>query len=345
MSETETKWLEKVKAVKRIIVHDNCPDGMASAILLKDAFYPNNIPIEFVQYGTKAFEALQPEPGTLYADFSPPIKTKKNLETGAYYIDPDPANLEKLQAFVNAGVLILDHHETAKPIVEAFGENGIFGSNSDSESGATLSYKNVWAPLRGNLVIQDQFAREFSRIAGIRDTWQRTHADWRTSCCQAQVLKFIPKERWLSKSLTEIASSWDSDYAWLGQMLQEKLEHTIKKISDKAYKFTTDRGTRVFVFEGVSKSSDVAEALHDTVDFVVAFNYEVEGDRKKMILSTRSHTFYDCAAFAANHGGGGHVPAAGCNMTVLPYTLNPYALIEALVKSWEIHPSYKVRAT
>lgn len=313
--------LDKLQAVKTIVVHENCADGLASAILLKDAFFGRDIPIKFVQYTTPEHKALVAEPGMLFADFSPPP--------------------ERVQEFVDVGALVLDHHKTAKSVVEAFGEDGIFGDEVADPGicGATLAYQHVWKPLRGQLAIQDVFARRLAMLAGVRDTWQRKSEHWRDACLQQQVLTFIPRERWMSKTLTEIAAAWDSEYAWIGTLLQEKQEKTVQKIVEKSYRFTTEKGTRVVVFEGVRQTSDTAEALHDSVDLVIGFNYEVENGTPKIIFSTRSHTYFDCAAMCKAHGGGGHTKAAGCNQILVLEdpggTPNPYTAAKAFVSQWE----------
>lgn len=316
---------DKLNAVKTIIVHDNCADGLASAILLKDAFFGRDIPIRFMQYGTDDHKNLVAEPGMLFADFSPPEARAKE--------------------FVDAGALVLDHHKTAKAVVEAFGENGRFGDEATDPGicGAMLAYQHVWLPLREQLAIQAAFAKKFATLAGVRDTWQRTSEHWREACLQYHILMFVPRDRWLAKTLTEIASTWESQFAWIGELIQEKQDRTVQKVSDKAYRFTTDKGTRVVVFEGVKVTSDTAEFLHDAVDLVVGFNYEVENGTPKVILSTRSHTTFDCAKMCKAHGGGGHTKAAGFNVQmvdtqelgVLARSRDPYILVEELVKRWE----------
>lgn len=86
----------------------------------------------------------------------------------------------------------------------------------------------------------------------------------------------------------------------------------------------------------------------------MGFDYEVETPanggppNRKVIYSNRSHTTFDCKAFAKAFGGGGHTKAAGFNVTLespsVPYTMgiktlahntNPYSLAEALVQLHE----------
>lgn len=103
------------------------------------------------------------------------------------------------------------------------------------------------------------------------------------------------------------------------------------------------------MFQGVSTTSDAAElaekavekTLHDQVgpsqpDLVVGFHYKVDAGKLKLQFSTRSHTGFDCAAFAKAHGGGGHKAAAGFTVEVSPeVSVNPYAMFRLLLEEWE----------
>ena len=115
-----------LKSVNRIIVHGNCPDGMASAILLYDAI---NIEPEFHVHNTKAFKNLKITPNTLFCDICP------------------PANL--VDKFVAAGGIVLDHHKDKEAVVAKFGDRGVFADeiNEPGVSGASLAYREVWQPL------------------------------------------------------------------------------------------------------------------------------------------------------------------------------------------------------
>lgn len=308
----------KLDAVKTIVVHDNCADGTASAIILKDAFYGRAVDIRFVQYGTAAYENLTPEPGMLFCDFSP--------------------NADKAAAFVEAVAIILDHHRTSKGVVESFGENGVFGDEKDEPGvcGAVLAFRHVWVPRRAQLAIQKAWAAEFATLAGIRDTWQRSDPRWRDACVQSNVLHFMPNERWLSRSLTELAASWDREFKVIGEILYEKNERSIARTIKGGYRFTTAKGTRVIAFDGLSSSSDAAEVLGCEVDLVVGFMPTNEDGVPKYIYSTRSHTTYDCSRLAKSYGGGGHTKAAGFNVGINPETaLNPYATLRALLEAHE----------
>lgn len=393
---------EKLKAVKTIIVHDNCSDGLMSAILLKDAYSQIGLEpeLKFVQYGTEAYKKLEPGPNMMFCDFSPNIKTVKQPD-GSFVIDE--ADRPLLQRWVDAGTLILDHHKGAKDVVAAFGENGVFGDEvtMPGVSGAWLAFREVWMPfyrgeskrawaeklagqepmflrattleelakqldddLTGTKDAHDEavdardsevgWAGNLALVAGIRDTWQNKHARWREACILNEVLRFYPNEEWLGKVLPFHPGNrgfW-TERLKLGDLLWSKHEKGIQKCIEKSWRFTSDKGTRVLIFEGVRSSSDVAEALGEEADLIMAFDYEVETPKtggapeRKIVYSTRSHTTFNCMEFAKAHGGGGHTKAAGFNVVFdrdaapntlsrYAYTLNPYTLAETLVRMHE----------
>jgi oligoribonuclease NrnB/cAMP/cGMP phosphodiesterase (DHH superfamily) len=318
--------VEKLKAVKSVIVHENCADGLVSALLIRDALFrykePTELPIRFMQYETDEHKALNPEPGMLFADFSP--------------------HQSRVAEFVAAGAIVLDHHKKAQPIVEAFGENGVFADEAKDPgiSGAVLAHREVWLPTRAGCYSpqQEEFISDFATLCGIRDTWQRGHARWREAIRQHEILMFMPRERWLALDLggvNSIAATW-KDMEWIGDVRLQKQEMTVQKIIERSWKFTTAKGTRVVTFEGVKQSSDVADAIDKGADLVVAFNYEIQNGTPKMIFSTRSHTHYDCGEMCKSFGGGGHTKAAGFSRVLdIHQSLNPYGFVEALVRKYE----------
>jgi hypothetical protein len=358
--------IEKLKAVKTIFVHDTCSDGLMSALLLKDAYTAIGMrpEIRFLQYLTDETKTLEPGPGMLFCDFSPHIRTVKD-SSGAFQVDEADRSL--LQHWVDSGTIVLDHHKGAKAIVKAFGENGVYGDEEKQPgvSGATLAFSEVWChlleiseheislPASQNPFHQEScgnrvdIAYRLAHLAGIRDTWQNKSSLWRDALILNEVLLFYPDADWLERN--QLFSSPSRDF-WaerfkMGELLLTKHEKGIKKCIEKAWLFTTVKGTRVVVFEGVRSASDTAEVIDTDADLVIAFDYEVEtfkdGTRSKKInFSTRSHTTFNCLDFAKANGGGGHMKAAGFaknfdSNTPAPYSLNPYALAEALVELHE----------
>lgn len=317
--------LHKIRAVRKVVSHDRCADGYASAILIRDAFYGrSDVEFVFVQHGTPEAKNLVAEPNMLFVDMVPPE--------------------DRLQEFVDAGALVLDHHAKARHIVEAFGEDGIFADEVTEPGvcGAVLAYRHVWMPFRAEMAIQRIFAERFATLAGIRDTWQRNDPSWIEACKQSYILTFYPRDKWMEIPLSTLASTWATQFAWLGDVLLRKQQETTEKALEKSYRFTTEAETRVIVFEGVRATSDVAEEVGDQADLIVGFNYEVNNREGifKMILSTRSRGSYDCGALCVYYGGGGHTRAAGFNVVFDPYSnspisSNPYAAVKALVARYE----------
>ncbi len=305
--------LAKLRAVSTLVVHGNCPDGIASAVLLRDAL--GDIPVRYLQYGTREHLELPAEPGLLFCDFSP---------------HPD-----RVAEFARAGTIVLDHHRTAKRIVEAMGENGVFGDEATEPgiSGAVLAHRHVWEPIEadepsashtGRLV-----AERFAQLVGIRDTWQRKSPLWSEACAISQMLLFRPKSWWHDRSMEDLDRKLP-EILELGHLLQEKEEERVRRAIEGGYRFTTRDGRRVLAVQGVSVTSDGAELLGDSVDLLVGFSYAVEDGEPKVKLSLRSHTGVDCAAIAKAHGGGGHTAAAGCSMQVGSADVHPFAFVERL---------------
>lgn len=63
---------EQLQKITTIVVHDHCPDGLASAIILHHAL--PQAKIKFVTYGTKEYQELPAIEGMLFCDISPPYQ-------------------------------------------------------------------------------------------------------------------------------------------------------------------------------------------------------------------------------------------------------------------------------
>ena len=311
----------KLDAVTTIVVHDHCPDGMASAILLKDAYYAQHVDILFMKYGSDELKALPATPGMLFCDFSPPA--------------------DRAEEFVQAGAIVLDHHKTAKDTVTRF-EHSVFGDEvaDPGVCGAVLAFRHVWLPRRGNMLVQRLFAEDFATLAGIRDTWQRQSPRWQEACNQAYILNFFPPGELLaSKTLTHIAARWKEDYLPIGKILAQREADKIQSAIQKGLRCTSSAGRKVIIFPGTGSTSDAAEALGAEVDLVVGFECLAENGRTKVIFSTRSHTDFDCSAFCKSYGGGGHTRAAGFSMDLDDCDPQPFAFFRNLLDQWEASKS------
>lgn len=309
--------IEKLKQVRIVVTHryaeQLCPDGAAAALILKNAL--PEAKVIFTDHG-KDLEDLAAEPNMLFCDITPAER--------------------RVGEFVEAGAIVLDHHEKQKHIVEAFGTNGVY-SDKPGDSGAVLAFKHVWSPLRGDLTHDHAPARayEFARLAGIRDTWQTKSPDWNEASAQAKALTFYPWEMFLAIDDPFSAAGHDelTQLLALGEVLLMKHHASVRRLQDTAFGFNTHRGTRVMVVPSYD-TSDVAERTQGP-DVVVGFVYNAGPDDAKITLSCRSRTGYDVGAFCVSLGGGGHKPAAGATLAVKNGDLNPYEFIAKLLNEYE----------
>ncbi len=311
--------LEKLHAITTAIVHAECPDGLASALLIKDAL--PDVQIRLVQYNTPAHRELVAEPGLLFADFSPPA--------------------DRAQEFVDAGALIMDHHKTARPVVMAFGENGVFGDEVTEPGvcGATLVYRHFWLPLllaKGEDYIDPDlriFVERFAHLAGIRDTWQNKHPDWYAACVQASALFFSNHEEILLAGLESVYQNWEGTYIWAGKISHDRHLKRCQRAAQEGWKHVSIKGTRVVAFQGVKLSSEAAEAIGDGADLVVGFDVFSQNGVPRYVFSMRSHTTFDCGSFAKRFGGGGHTQAAGFHVDEPEH--NPYTTLRHYLGIYE----------
>jgi len=118
---------DKLQTIRTIVTHENCSDGLASAMILKSVLPGANV--VFLSYNSAAHKELSAIPGMIFCDFSPYV--------------------ERVQEFIDAGAIVLDHHKYQKDVVEAFGANGVFADETTNPgvAGALLAYQEVWLPL------------------------------------------------------------------------------------------------------------------------------------------------------------------------------------------------------
>jgi hypothetical protein len=298
--------VDSLLAVRRIITHEGCADGVASAIILHDALPQARI--EFVQYNTPAHRDLRAEPGMLFCDMTPPAA--------------------RVQEFVDAGAIVLDHHKGALEIVAAFGERGVFADEvtEPGVSGATLAFREVWMRLlHGYRYTQrSDLLGHTATLAGIRDTWQRSDPRWREACAQAAALRFWPSEMLVGAPIDTLASRLE-----IGETLLARDEHRDERTIAEAYRFEVN-GVRVIAFEG-THTSDIAERLESEIDLVLGWHYHVDAGRCRMIVSCRSCGRVSALALAKANGGGGHERAAGFKIDARDHA-SPYLTLRQLVE-------------
>jgi hypothetical protein len=288
--------IEALRKVTRIIVHADCPDGMASAMILHDVL--PDAEVIAVQYGPGR-DALEPGPADLFCDMTPPPT--------------------KVDAFVKAGAIVLDHHRGAHELVERFGELGVFADEEAEPgvSGAVLAFREVWRPLRSIKLSDDKTVAlgvtisDFARLAGVRDCWLRAAFDWVAACEQAEALMFHPLSYWLATG--HPPHLYAGEKALGHTLLNTKLRHA-REIAETGC-LRLSPSVAVFNADG-RVVSDVAEAMREVdpdVTLVVGFFYTVKDGAMSLVFSLRSNPGAELTArqVAAVNGGGGHDHAAG----------------------------------
>lgn len=292
-----------------IVTHADCPDGYASALILKDAFPPAEV--IFMQHGSKEHREFTGRNDVLFCDFVPHEST--------------------IESWLKTNVRVLDHHVTSRHVVEA-----LHGVYKEDRCGAQLAF-DVWkdnvhlAPTNASRRTIDGYdyhtpvVKHFADRAAVRDLWKTSDEDWNSACAQASTLMLYGWRR-----LSQIKEClWAyNDFTDVGEMLLEHRAEEVKTAVKNAVRMTlADR--RVVLFQNKMLSSDVAEHLGKEADVVVGFSFV--GD--EIEYSTRSHTGFDCARLAKALGGGGHQAAAGFRR---PYGDPREVFLQAFreVRSW-----------
>jgi oligoribonuclease NrnB/cAMP/cGMP phosphodiesterase (DHH superfamily) len=299
----------ELDSLKRVYYHASCPDGTASAVIVASALslrgLLNNVEFRSIQYGTKEHDELVPEPGSMFVDITPPLKRWREWE--------------------GTGVVVLDHHETARDATIGLG--GVYGTN-DEWSGARLAHEHVFKPVADGL---SEYLDDFSFLAMIRDTWKKDHPRWKEAEAQAMALSFYG-----SKEMLERVSHRNLDLEGLmclGQALAKKAEMSIKKYVKGSWSCSVDGISIAFfnITEGIT--SDACNSLIESGnDVAVGFFMISNNGRPEWSISLRSKSL-PVNTIAAAHGGGGHRLAAGFRMDGFLSIRDVMFVIEEGVKS------------
>jgi len=316
---------EKLLGIRRVVVHKDCPDGLASALLIADALAERwakpdgkDVQIDFIHNKTPEHLALGPEPGLLLCDIAP---------------HPDRAK----DFAASEEVIVLDHHIAAREIVQAC-PLGVYAAESTGLSGASLAFQEVWDrihPHRARLELRDR-VETVALLASIRDTFQREHPRWTEACGQAEVMRFYgdPKH-WPFDHVFEDAAFWRQRMT-LGPVLLERRAAAVQRDIANGMRFTTEAGTRVLLLNGLGQASDVADALSGKVDLVIGFLYSAETGTPLLIVTARSGTSdFNCAALCKAYGGGGHTGSASFRKPVHSRHPEPYTHLRKLIEKYE----------
>lgn len=271
---------DAIERLTKIITHAGCPDGIASAMILRCAF--PSLPIEFIYHGTA--EHHQEPCAALFCDFSPPA--------------------ERADAWRDAGAIVLDHHATARGVVESFGDRGVFADETADQgvSGALLAWE-----LADRLGEATWAMFQFAVRIGVRDTWQRGASDWDNACHLASALTFFGSDYWLANGLP------DHGHIEAGRVVHERRLTKARELALAIPRhYAGSIGFALFNDSTEKLTSDVGEAARAAgrpIDFVAGFFFTETG---QLVFSLRSVADgFDVGALAKANRGGGHTRAAG----------------------------------
>ncbi len=312
--------LEKLREVQTIVVHGNCSDGLASAIILDDIL-PGREIIHFAHHSTTPLES---KPGMLFCDISPPR-----------------ARVEEFKA---VGAIVLDHHRSAREVTEAF-EHHVFGDEWKDRgvSGAVLAHREVWKVLHPHWLGQQDFdpqgVEHFAKVIGIRDTWQTKDPLFGQGCVFAEMLSFFPRKYWLGTPSPQMLRIHNRETLAsrmrVGEVAMENKMEGSKHLAEHGLYFRSrSKGTHCVILPG-RRINDAADMVRPDSELILGFSYLAEKDEVKLLISARTRHGYNCAQFCAFYGGGGHTEAAGCDVPVPDRGLNPYDMIRDMVETYE----------
>jgi hypothetical protein len=285
----------KLSRVSEIVTHAACPDGTGAAIICGAAFRAAGLKrphVKFVQYGTPKHEDLDPKPGQMFVDITPPRRRWEEWKG----LDP----------------IVLDHHETAMHVVEGLG--GVYGGDS-GESGSMLAFKHVMMPFAGNMTKMDLDKwEEFALLCMVRDLWKTDHERWNDACAVAHALLTLPREKFLDVDI----NLGDSEFMTVGRAIYGKILIHAERVWTSSIVedvFSTGSSSPLKVaFFNIDKDgmSDTAHViLNKGVDVAAGFFYLQNQGSMHCVVSLRSEGRVRVSDVARSFGGGGHPNAAG----------------------------------
>lgn len=288
--------IERLKQVKQILYHQSCPDGTASAMICFAAFNALSMAPEFkaVQYNTDELKRMEPLPGQLFVDITPPR--------------------DGWEKWKGTDVIVLDHHATSEHITKGLG--GVYGEN-DKYSGARLAYEHVMLPVASRVEWNTngksvEFWNDFSKLAMVRDTWKDEHPAWDNACVQAYGLMALGSHEMLAQ-LRE--NRFDEG---LITRLGERDLGRAKFVASKAarYEVPCKKLGRPAVISIINCTENrlISDACHDLLksgtDVAVSYFMTFQDNSVEMIVSLRTKEPW-AGKMAELMGGGGHAKASG----------------------------------
>lgn len=269
-----------------LVTHADCPDGTASAMIAVAHGFED---VFFARYGSP----LPPPSDAVFVDFSP--------------------TADAARAWLEAGAIVLDHHKSARSVVEMFAEvdRGAFADEAEDVgvSGAVLA----------DLAFSDQgLVSRFATLAGIRDTWQKEDPKWRAACAQAAGLMFFPWD-----ALREVARLHPRELGafdpggGIGELLCAQRARAVAKAYASGVHCAMNAGLILLVNDTAGLASDIGEYARERdspADFIACYsvNFDAAENVRTIRYSLRSiRDGFDVSAIAKRYGGGGHTAAAG----------------------------------
>jgi len=341
--------IETLRQVTHVYCHGHCPDGLASAMILKDAFRMLGMSprIEFLTHGTPEHQvATDTIEQVLFCDIAP------KAGAGSWLVR------EKWP-------IVLDHHVGAKAVVESFGSLGVY-ADAEKEpgvSGAVLAFREVWLSTFAEMVGLNKMAadspqhdrvRDFALCVGARDTWQTQDGRFLRGQWTSKMLMSKPAAWWLDESghgtTMHHAPYLSANEIEMGRALFEAHEEAVRQAVEQVVRYELleaeqvpsggRRAVYLYVFQeqasGFRLCSDVSEALRKQTagrmnrGVVAGFSYVVDkpGASPRLLYSLRGLNDFDVQKFATANGGGGHKAAAGFSVDPQRNDVkNPYEAI------------------
>jgi nanoRNase/pAp phosphatase (c-di-AMP/oligoRNAs hydrolase) len=294
--------------VKKIITHKNCPDGSMSCVVAKNAF--PDVEVIFLEHNTPEHINLKPEPGMIFVD-----------------ICPHPGNV---QAFVDIGAFVLDHHKESKDIVSQFGERGVFADEKEDlgVSGGLLAYEFFKDFIPGS---EKDLLSRACIFVGIRDTWQRHSQDWQKSCEFSSALFFPPQNYF--KTNYDIGKIFRLSEE-IGPILIEKKKSDVLAAQKNGLCTSVNKaGKEVEIF--ITDRKDLVSDLSDQISQGLCFGFGYSfADDPAITVSCRSRSDFNVGKLAKFYGGGGHSKAAGFKIELKENNKSPHDLIKEYLQNY-----------
>jgi hypothetical protein len=248
-----------------------------------------DVEILFMQYGSPAWDDLEPREGDVFCDMSPPK--------------------DRAQQWVDVGSRCLDHHKHAADIVKMFGDKGIFADEAAHPgiSGAVLMNMHLLTTVTSD-------TSWFANLIGTRDTWQKTNVFWDKACGLSFTLMHFPRDYWLLKPrpLLAVAEALELSYELGPILIKDRRDKAQRIVDSDLIHLREESGRKWGLYpERDALSSDVGEAARKAgFNATVAYFDTVEESRINTVFSLRSDETIDVGALCKSHGGGGHSRAA-----------------------------------